>query len=81
MKQFHPIDPSVPIGALAASPSGGRLALRVGPPGVLSTPALFEPQPGLCHARNRAVAAAQGELLLTIVFEEYHRLYWEMLHA
>jgi hypothetical protein len=42
-KRFHPFDISIRIGALALSPDGRRLALRVGPPGALSPPALCDP--------------------------------------
>jgi hypothetical protein len=38
--RFHPIDPSIRIGALAVSPTAPTLALRVGSPGYLSPPAL-----------------------------------------
>jgi hypothetical protein len=42
LEKFHPIDPIIRIGALAVSPSGKNLALRVGSPGDLSTPAVFD---------------------------------------
>ena len=41
-EKFHPIDPMVRLGALALSPSGKTLALRVGSPGDLSPPALLD---------------------------------------
>ncbi|MEO6810653.1 MAG: biopolymer transporter Tol [Isosphaeraceae bacterium] len=47
IKPIIPVDLSVLVGALTASPAGGILSLRVGPPGVLSPPALCEPAPGL----------------------------------
>ena len=42
-EKFHPLDPMIRIGALALSPGGKTLALRVGSPGSLSTPALVDP--------------------------------------
>ncbi len=41
-EKFHPIDPMVRLGALALSPSGKTLALRVGSPGDLSPPAILD---------------------------------------
>ncbi|MGE5755152.1 MAG: biopolymer transporter Tol, partial [Planctomycetaceae bacterium] len=41
-KRFHPIDHSIRIGALAVDPNGRLLALRVGPPGDPSPPALCD---------------------------------------
>ena len=41
-EKFHPIDPMVRLGALALSPTGKTLALRVGSPGDLSPPALLD---------------------------------------
>jgi hypothetical protein len=41
-KRFHPIDPSIRIGALAVNPNNRLLALRVGPPDSLSPPALCD---------------------------------------
>jgi hypothetical protein len=43
-KPFNPFDWTVPVGALAVSPTGEALALRVGPPGMLSPPALCDPE-------------------------------------
>jgi hypothetical protein len=40
--KFHPIDPMVRVGALALSPNGRTLALRVGSPGDLAPPALLD---------------------------------------
>jgi hypothetical protein len=44
LARFNPLDPVVPLSALAVAPAARRLALRVGRPGVLSLPALCEPQ-------------------------------------
>jgi hypothetical protein len=41
-EKFHPLDPTIRIGALAVSPQGKTLALRVGSPGDLSVPALWD---------------------------------------
>ena len=40
--RFHPIDPSVRIGALAVSPNGKTLAFRIGAQGELSSPAFVD---------------------------------------
>jgi hypothetical protein len=42
VEKFHPLDPTIRIGALAVSPQGKTLALRVGSPGDLSVPALWD---------------------------------------
>jgi Tol biopolymer transport system component len=41
-KRFHPIDTAFQVGALAVSPDGKRLAMRVGGPGYLAPPAVYD---------------------------------------
>ncbi len=41
-KRFHPIDTALPLGALAVSPDGKTLAMRVGGPGYLAPPAVCD---------------------------------------
>jgi Tol biopolymer transport system component len=41
--RFPLLDSSMPLGALAVSPTGPKLALRIGPPDILSPPALCDP--------------------------------------
>ncbi len=42
MDFFHPLDGPTPLGALSISPDGKSLALRLGPPGPLATPAICD---------------------------------------
>jgi Tol biopolymer transport system component len=42
--RFPLLDSSMPLGALAVSPTGLTLAVRVGPPDILSPPALCDPE-------------------------------------
>jgi hypothetical protein len=57
---------SVPLGALAVSPAGRQLALRVGPPDILSPPALCDPE---TEALTLIVPddAARAEWIATLV--------------
>ncbi|CAN5828941.1 hypothetical protein BH23PLA1_BH23PLA1_20370 [soil metagenome] len=41
LNYFHPLDGPTPLGALAISPDGKFLAMRLGPPNLLSPPALY----------------------------------------
>ncbi len=43
MKRFNPLDGASPIGALAVAPGRRLLAARFGPPGLLSPPAIIDP--------------------------------------
>ncbi|HEV3163307.1 MAG TPA: biopolymer transporter Tol, partial [Isosphaeraceae bacterium] len=61
-KRFSPLDPSLPVGALSVAPVGKRLALRVGPPDLLSPPAL-------CNLDR-------DELLTPLVPDDDARLEW-----
>ncbi|MBX6316673.1 MAG: PD40 domain-containing protein, partial [Isosphaeraceae bacterium] len=66
---FNPVDRSVPIGALALAPGEGLLlALRAGPPGAPSPPALCEPKP-MAESLNPLVPddAARAEWVATLV--------------
>lgn len=70
VKPIIPVDLSVPVGALAASPAGGTLSLRVGPLGVLSPPALCEPVAGLSPDKFTPIVpddAARAEWLAVMV--------------